>query len=385
MTATLETGPAVAVRELRGTDLAGWDAAAVDRPGGHVLQSRAWAEHRAARGWQPRYLAAGEVRALVLVRPWPWLGGGSAYVPRGPVGEGRPWTGDGSGGAVGEALVAMAGTLARDGVDVLAADPEVAEGDQAFGRVLATGGFRPIADIQPSRHRMALALPADRDPATVLGGVAKATRQRIRRAERDRVVVVRWDAAASEASGCVRGTEPESVALGRFYGLLQATGERRGFRFAGPDEFVPWWVRALAAGHLVYLEAREGAADGDPLGGLVLYRHGRRLSTVHSGDRAERRRDHPGAMHLLRWRAIELALAEGRDEMDLGGVDLPGARRPPEPGEPTFGLYEHKRSFGASWVALAGASERVDRRWRYAAGRATARMMRTISTRRNRR
>ncbi len=168
--------------------------------------------------------------------------------------------------------------------------------------------------------------------------------------------------------------EDGGVALDRFYGLLRATGERRGFGFAGPAEFTSWWRRALAAGHLVYLEAREGAADGDVLGGLVLYRHGRRLSTVHSADRAERRRDHPGAMHLLRWRAIQLALAEGRTEMDLGGVDTSGARRIPLEGEPTYGLYEHKRSFGAAWVALAGAQEHVARPWRYALGRAVSRV-----------
>jgi lipid II:glycine glycyltransferase (peptidoglycan interpeptide bridge formation enzyme) len=81
-------------------------------------------------------------------------------------------------------------------------------------------------------------------------------------------------------------------------------------------------------------------------------------------------------MHLLRWRAIELALAEGRDEMDLGGVDVAGARRPPEPGEPTHGLYEHKRSFGADWVELAGAQERVGRPVRYALGRAVTRVAR---------
>ncbi len=119
------------------------------------------------------------------------------------------------------------------------------------------------------------------------------------------------------------------------------------------------------------------------LGGLVLYRHGRRLSTAHSADRAERRHDHPGAMHLLRWRAIELALAERRTEMDLGGVDVPGAYREPLPGEPTYGLYEHKRSFGATWVEMAGAQEHVARAWRYAAGRAAARATRTIGRRRS--
>jgi hypothetical protein len=276
--------------------------------------------------------------------------------------------------AVGEGLVAIAAHLERGGVDVLAADPEVTADDAAYRRTLDGAGFHGIPEIQPSRHRMALALPPGGDEPAVMDGIAKATRQRIRRAERDGVVVLRWDAAPADAEGFVRPTEDGGTALDRFYGLLRATGDRRGFGFAGPAEFTTWWHRALAAGHLVYLEAREGVADGDVLGGLVLYRHGLRLSTAHSADQAERRRDHPGTMHLLRWRAIQLAMAEGRTEMDLGGVDVAGARRVPEPGEPTFGLYEHKRSFGAEWVALAGAQERVARAWRYAAGRAAAKL-----------
>jgi lipid II:glycine glycyltransferase (peptidoglycan interpeptide bridge formation enzyme) len=62
--------------------------------------------------------------------------------------------------------------------------------------------------------------------------------------------------------------------------------------------------------------------------------------------------------------------------MDLGGVDVQGARRPPVEGEPMYGLYEHKRSFGASWVELSGAHERVVRPRRYAIGRALARASR---------
>jgi lipid II:glycine glycyltransferase (peptidoglycan interpeptide bridge formation enzyme) len=390
-----------AVRELRGAQLDGWDAAAVDAAGGHVLQSRAWAAHREAGGWRPRFLACGEVRALALVRPWPGLGGGSAYLPRGPVGPRLPWTGDGSGTAIGVALVTVTSLLAAEGVDVIAADPEVADDDAGYRAALASAGYRPIEEIQPSRHRTALALPRDRDPEAVLAGVAKATRQRIRRAERDGVVVVRHDARAMPLDGFVAPVEPGEAALRRFYDLLRATGERRGFGLGGPGGFVGWWVRALAAGHLVYLEAREGG-DGDAgpgdrgpggnddrdgnddgragavLGGLVLYRHGHRLSTVHSADVAHRRHEHPGTMHLLRWRAIQLAIAEGRTEMDLGGVDVAGARRPPEPGEATFGLLEHKRSFGAQWVGLAGAHETVRRPWRYAAGRGLARVTRLL-------
>ena len=370
----------LAVEELDGASLDDWDARAVEVPGGHVLQSRAWARHRAAQGWEPRYLAIGETRALALERRWPLVGGGSAYLPRGPVGQGRPWTGDDAGREIGAALAAAAVHLEAGGIDVVAADPEVAAGDGGYRDAVSAAGFRAIAEIQPSRHRMALDLPPDGDAESVMAGVAKATRQRIRRAERDGVTVLRWDRATDGAvlEGATPATEAPEIAFGRFYELLRATGDRRGFGFGGPAEFVSWWLRALEAGHLVYLEAREGAADGDVLGGLVLYRHGRRLSTAHSADRAERRHDHPGAMHLLRWRAIELALAERRSEMDLGGVDVASARREPLPGEPTYGLFEHKRSFGATWVALAGAHEHVGRAWRYTAGRAAARARRAV-------
>ena len=229
----------IPVRRLEGAALDDWDASAVDVPGGHVLQSRAWAAHREASGWEPRFMAAGDARALVLVRAWPMMGGGSGYVPRGPVVASTPWTGDGSGAIVGEALAAIANNLSDGGMDVLAADPEVAAGDAAYRRALDAAGFHGIPEIQPSRHRMALPLPAGTDEAAVMDGIAKATRQRIRRAERDGVVVVRWDAAAGECEGLVRATEAPDDALRRFYELLRATGDRRGFGFAGPDEFVP--------------------------------------------------------------------------------------------------------------------------------------------------
>jgi lipid II:glycine glycyltransferase (peptidoglycan interpeptide bridge formation enzyme) len=389
------------VRVLGDEELADWDELAVEGEGGHILQSRAWAAHRAAGGWRPRFLAVDNVRALVLVRGWPAVGGGSAYAPRGPVAAAAPWRDDDAAAAVGRALAAIARTLEDEGIDVLAADPEVPAANDAYRRGLDAAGFHPIPEIQPSRHRMALTLPGVDDAAGVLAGVAKSTRQRIRRAERDQTIVVRHDSrwapdgerpASPGAPGTpsspgaagsppgearfARPTEPAADALGRFYTLLQGTGERRGFGFSGPDEFVRWWTRALEAGHLVYLEARDGDARGDVLGGLVLYRHGRRLSTAHSADPAERRRERPGTMHLLRWRAIEIALEEGRTEMDLGGVDVAGARRPPEPGEATHGLYEHKRSFGATWLAMAGAHERVARPWRYALGRAMTRVSR---------
>ena len=355
---------------------ADWDALAVDRPGGHVYQSRAWAQHRQSRGWRPLFVSAGGLRILALTRPWPLLGGASAYLPRGPA----PVVGTDE---LGAALWTTTRALAGEGIDVVAVDPEVPAGDAAWRSWLRRAGYHSIDEIQPSRHRLTLPLAAGGAEDDVFTGIAKSTRQRIRKAEQGGIAVVRHDAHAAEPGaandGFVVPTGDSAVALDRFYDLLVETGERRDFSFGPRTEFVAWWVRALAAGHLVYLEARDGAASGEFLAGLVLYRHGGRLSTVHSGDPARARETHPGALHLLRWRAIQLAMREGCLEMDLGGVDTPGARREPREGEPMHGLYQHKLSFGARWLELAGAHERVIRPSRYRVGRLLARARRLVA------
>lgn len=359
---------AIALHPATAEELEDWDRHAVDAPGGHVLQSRALGEHWARHGWTPRYLAAdGGVRVLALVRPWPAIGGGSAYVPRGPA----PIDGTDTAARV----VAVAEALGRDGCDVVAVDPEVPDDDGAYRSRLASAGFHPIEELQASRHRLSLPLPDAPDEAVVLAGFAKTTRQRIRGAERDGVTVIRHDVrgAVVPVEGIAAPAEPLDPALERFRTMLGATADRRGFRFAR-TEAIDWWRTAIEAGHAVLLEA--AAPDGERLAGLLLYRHGGRLSTVHSADRAELRRTHPGALHLLRWSAVRMALAAGCRELDLGGVDVAGARRPPVEGEPTFGLYQHKVAFGGRWVELAGAHERVIRPWRYGAGRIAARLLR---------
>ncbi len=364
------------IRDATPAELADWDALTVDAPGGHVYQSRAWADHRRVSGWEPRFLVADDGgRALALTRSWPIVPGGSAYLPRGPVAMGV------DAGALGARLVSFGDALAAGGVDVVAADPEIPASDGAFRATIEAAGFDAIEEIQPSRHRISLVLGPAADETNAFEAVAKSTRQRIRGAEKAGVVVVRHDARTAPGGagdGFVAPTEDADAALDRFYDLLLETGERRHFSFGPRAGFVGWWRTALAAGHLVYLEARAGSAAGESLGGLVLYRHGGRLSTVHSGDHAASRSSHPGALHLLRWRAIELALREGCSEMDLGGVDVAGARGEPAEGDPLYGLYQHKLSFGGRWLALTGAHERVYDSRGYAAGRLAGRVARTV-------
>jgi serine/alanine adding enzyme len=360
------------VRDAVADELADWDEVTVEAPGGHVLQSRAWAEHRRASGWQPRFLVADDGgRALALVRSWPAVPGGSAYLPRGPVPTGAEPA------ALGARLIAFGDALAEDGIDVVAADPEVPDADTGFRTAIEGAGYRPIEEIQPSRHRISLALDG-RTEDEVFAGVSKSTRQRIRKAEEMVDRVVRHDArvpAGGLGDGYSEPSEGGDVALDRFYDLLLETGERRQFTFGPRQAFVAWWRAALAAGYLVYLEAW---GRGEPVAGLILYRHGGRLSTVHSGDHAGAREDTPGALHLLRWRAIELAIREGCTEMDLGGVDVAGARHEPAEGDPLYGLYQHKASFGGRWLALTGAHERVYDARGYGVGRLASRLVKVV-------
>lgn len=386
---------AIGVREATGADLASWDARAVDGAGGSIWQSRAWGEHAARAGWGVRHLAFDDgLPLLVLHRRWPAIPGGSAYLPRGPIPAGEPAA------RTAERLVAAWDRLAGEGIDVVASDAEV-RAETGYPALLAAAGFRPIEEIHPSRHRMAAPLTGSSGgsaEAAAWESIAKKTRQRIGSAQRRGLVVRRFDARAEvdPATGpvddghlaAVPAVVREAAAaavLGPFHSLLVETGARRGFAIGTREGSVTWWLAALRAGHLVYLEVRDappdrewGATDGTLLGGAIFFRQGDRLTYAHSGDRPDLRADHPGVVGLILWEAMRIALAEGRAELDLGGVDMPGARGIPASGDPMRGLYDFKERFGGRWIELAGAHERVARPRRYAAGRATAATVRAV-------
>lgn len=364
-------------REATSAELADWDHRTVRSPGGHVYQSTVWADQRARLDWRPLYvLLDPDHPALVLLRPFPLIGGASAYVPRGPVVDPDADPEEAAG-----RVARLSDWLARRGVAVVATDAEVPAARQAYGRGLGSAGFRAIPEIQPSRHRVSIELAQGTDDDAVRAGLTKSTRQRVAAAERDDISVERHDAGGWSGAHPLFHAPTRSVAdaLGEFATLLEQTGERVGFTFGPRQVFIDWWTAAYAAGMLVYLDARADADPSRTLGGLLLYRHGERLSTVHSGDAPGVRETHPGVMHLLRWRAIQLAIREGCSEMDLGGVDVGPDHLEPAEGAPLAGLYEHKRSFGARWIEMTGAYERAMKPLPYAVGRIASRVARVLS------
>jgi lipid II:glycine glycyltransferase (peptidoglycan interpeptide bridge formation enzyme) len=344
----------VSVSEVSENPPADWNQLTVDPPGGHVLQGSAWAEHRRSLGWQPHFVRFGEGRAaLVLTRRQPPLPGFVAYAPRGPVAAG-----DGPEQVAGRAIALARWCRERQGT-ILAVDPVLAASDAYEARMLAAR-FRVTDEIQPSRHRLVLGLAAGAEPTAeadgdsaedrLFRGFTKSTRQRIRAAE-------------ESGSSVVEDTRAEWLA--GFGELMDATAERKSFTFHAASGFLAWWQKVLAAGQARFFVALHGE---QLLGGLLAYVQGGQYATAFSADRAGLRDRFPGTMHLLRWTVIRAALAAGVREVDLGGVDLPGFRGRPQEGDPSWGMYQHKASFGAQWVESAPAHETVLRPGVYRVG-----------------
>lgn len=362
------------LHEADAAELADWDAHTVAAPGGDVYQSRAWAEYRSRHGWQPTYAVFPDgFRVLTLVRPWPLVGGAGAYVSRGPL-------------ALSETVeetaartIVLSRWLATRGVDVVSADPEV-PANPDFEARLARGGFRSIEEIQPARHRMAVDLTG-KDEDSLLAGLHSTTRRWIRDAQKAELRVLRYDrrleSDADPGEGFERpassGPDAVQAAFGRLHDILAETAVRRSFGLGARTPFLDWCLAGFEAGHILLLETVH--PDGEPLGAAMFYRHGRRLTFSHGGDRAATRGRVRGVAHLQQWRAMQLALREGRTEMDLGGVDVPGMRRQPREGEAMYGLWRFKDALGARWIEQAGNHEWVARPWRYAAGRVALRLL----------
>lgn len=328
---------ALSAREAEPDELTAWDRQAVDPPGGNALQSRAWATYRSHFGWQPVFLVLSDGgRVLGLRRRGRLIRPDRAYLSRGPIPTDAPETA--------RRLAASAAWFADRGVGVLISDAEV-PAETGYAALIERGGFRPTEEIQPSRHRMAVDLGNVGDSDALLKSFNATTRNMVRAALKSDLEVVAH----------VVIDDAVLARLERFHGLVEATGRRKRFAVASGARFLDWSRQAMGAGIQLFIEAR--APDGGIAAAATFYRHGNRWTYALAADDPQYRRAYPGAVRLVVWEAMRRALEDGRSEFDLGGVDIAGARRRPEPGEPEHGMLTFKESFGARWVELAGAHE----------------------------
>ncbi len=312
----------------------GWDDAAVRSPGGHVLQSAAWAGIREAQGWRPEFHRFGTRLPLALVL-WRSLPGGQrlAYVPRGPI-ISDP-------GQLGPAFDALA-RLARDrGAIFVKVDPEVdpAVADEPLRRA----GFRRAPDIQPVLATLELGLAPDED--ALLAGLDKDTRWSVRQAAK-RGVSVRT------ASG-----EPD---LRAFYDLYAETAHRARFITRTWGYYRRIWGMLIEARHAT---VRLAERDGSVVAGALVWRCGDREVYQSAATNDAGRRAH--AAYALLWRCIIEARRAGARRFDFGGIPVDVTRKD----DPMHGPYVFKKGFGGTPRRFVGAYDAAPRQLVYRAYR----------------
>ncbi|MDE3112698.1 MAG: peptidoglycan bridge formation glycyltransferase FemA/FemB family protein [Chloroflexota bacterium] len=312
----------------------GWDDAAVRSPGGHVLQSSAWARIRAEQGWRPEFVRVGEPLpvALVLWKRFPVFGE-VGYAPRGPV------VAPGDRDGLAHALDTLA-ALARERRALLVkVDPELTTEEAAAP--LAHAGYRRGPDVQPVLATLVIDL--DRDEDGLLAGLEKDTRWSVRQAAK-RGVAVR--ACADEAS------------LRAFYDVYRATGERAKFITRTWEYYRLVWRTLIDAGlatlRLAYQEER-------PVAGAMTWACGEREVYMYGASTAEGRRCY--ASYGLQWECIRAAKTRGRRTYDLGGIPVD----PSNKADPMHGPYLFKKGFGGEVRRYVGAHDAAPSALRYRA------------------
>lgn len=312
----------------------GWDDAAVRSPGGHVLQSSAWAEIRTKQGWRAEFVRVGDPLpvALVLWRRMPVFGE-VAYVPRGPIVA----PGDASG--LERALRELAGLAARRGAVMLKVDPEL-EPDVAAAP-LERAGYRRAADVQPVLSTLVIDLGPDEE--ALLASLEKDTRWSVRQAAK-RGVEIR------EAA--------DDAALRSFYELYHVTGSRARFITRTWDYYSLVWRTLMGAG---LARLRLAYVDGRAVAGAMTWRCGERELYMYGASDDEGRKRY--ASYGLQWECITAAKKSGALAYDLGGIPVDPSRKD----DPMYGPYLFKKGFGGTPRGYVGAHDSVPGRLGYRA------------------
>ncbi len=330
---------------------AGWDAFVLAHPHGHILQSAAWGELKAAYGWQPEAVMAGQAGALVLFRRLP-LGQTLAYVPRGPLAD---W--DDTAGLERLLDALDAACRARRAI-CLKWEPDLPDGEACAAR-LARLGFRPSPQsVQPRRS-----LVVD------LCGEEEALLRRMKPKTRYNIGLARKKGVTARAAQSAADVE-------RFLDLLRATGERDRFGVHAPDYYRRAYDLFHAAGQCELLLADY---EGQALAGVMVFGLGPRAWYFYgaSSDR-ERQRMAP---YLAQWEAMRWARARGALTYDLWGVpdedEAALEAQFEQRRDGLWGVYRFKRGFGGQVVRTIGAWDRVYNPTLYRAYRAYVKLRKT--------
>jgi len=306
-----------------------WNAALLEFPAPHVLQTWEWGAFKAKYDWTPTRLLFEEndrvlATASVLQRRWPWLPLSVMYVPKGPVL-------DFDDVALLDRVLAELEALARRRWAILIKiDPDV-ETDTPQGEAVVAAlcrrGWRVSTEQIQFRNTMTLDLTLD--AGGLLASMKSKTRYNVRLAGRKGIVV--------------RPGSPDD--LPRIYDMYAETAARDDFIIRPIDYYRDAWGDFIAAGLAQPFVAE---FEGEFLAALILFRFGPTAWYMYGASSNRHRNRMPN--HLLQWEAMRWARAEGCTLYDFWGA-------PDELNEsdPMWGVYRFKAGFGGRFVRRVGA------------------------------
>jgi len=275
-------------------DPAAWDEFVANNKIGHFIQTSAWADILAPRGWQPVRVVAdapeGPIGAQVMVRPMRALPWAYAYGWRGPIAT------EYSEAAIQAFTAAVREEAGRGRWTHLFIDPELPAGGPVADRLIRAG-WRRTRWIQPKRTRVVDLGQTEKELWSGLDGTG---RNLVNKSRRLGVTVAVEDDAG----------------LPEFERLHDATVARLGIR----RRDVVAAYHAFAARNAVRLLIERDEA-GTAVSGVMLVATGNRIYEVYNGSI----REGPAASvvnYQIHWQAMVDSRERGFASYDFFGTDL---------------------------------------------------------------
>ena len=227
--------------------------------------------------------------------------------------------------------------LRRHGAILLKIDPPVPIEDTVSRDNILAAGFQPVAlaGFGGTQPKCVMQLDLNLSEEELMRSFKEKWRYNIRLAERKGVTI---------REVCTREDLPV------FYELLKETCERDGFLVRGYRYFEDMWDILTPAG---YMNLAIAYFEDTPLSGVLIYRFGDRAWYTYGASSNVNRNLMPN--HLIQWRMIRRALADGCRWYDFRGVS-------PKTGEGDAhleGLNRFKEGFSPRFVEYIGEYDLV--------------------------
>lgn len=322
-----------------------WNSIIATFPEPHLLQTWQWGQVKARFGWAPSHRLWGDehkpdAAALILQRHIPIAGFAARlrvlYLPKGPLL--RDWGDEASREKVLDDLQSLA---RQRGAIFLKMDPDIILGVGAPGEPGAE--FSPLggmlqAELQSRGWRYSAEQIQFRN--TVIVDLTLSEEEMLARMKQK----ARYNVRLADRQGA-KVRIGNMADFGLLYRMYAETSARSDFVIRGEEYYQKLWRAFYDAGMLDPLIAE---VEGEPVGGVMLFRFGGRAWYLHGMSREAHREKMPN--YLLQWEAMRRA-----KEMGCTVYDLWGAPEIFDESDSMWRVFRFKQGLGGTVLRTLGA------------------------------